>query len=265
MAGRLPPNPPQPAQDWQPGGDRQARRQGLSAGFPGPVYARRQRALAGNHRPVFRPVRALLCAKRVSRPELPGGRARNILTCFSTPHWPLAFAWFSVSSFTRAYRKSKRGPTGGSMAEVDRKTAYRAEDLAGFDPDRELGYPGQYPFTRGIRPTMYRGRLWTMRQYSGMGDADAIQPPLQVSAGPGRRRPFRGVRPAHPAGLRFRLAVGRRRGGQSRGGHRFDRRHGTAVCRHPAGRGFDLHDHQCHGNHSARPVMSRRPGVAAAS
>jgi methylmalonyl-CoA mutase N-terminal domain/subunit len=49
---------------------------------------------------------------------------------------------------------------------------YRAEDLAGFDPDSDLGYPGQYPFTRGIRPTMYRGRLWTMRQYSGMGDAE---------------------------------------------------------------------------------------------
>jgi methylmalonyl-CoA mutase N-terminal domain/subunit len=35
-----------------------------------------------------------------------------------------------------------------------RKTVYQAEDLAGFDPDRDLGYPGQYPFTRGIRPTM---------------------------------------------------------------------------------------------------------------
>jgi methylmalonyl-CoA mutase, N-terminal domain len=49
---------------------------------------------------------------------------------------------------------------------------YRAEDLTGFDPDRDLGEPGQFPFTRGIRPTMYRGRLWTMRQYSGMGDAE---------------------------------------------------------------------------------------------
>jgi methylmalonyl-CoA mutase, N-terminal domain len=43
---------------------------------------------------------------------------------------------------------------------------------AGFDPDRDLGFPGQYPFTRGIHPTMYRSRLWTMRQYSGMGDAE---------------------------------------------------------------------------------------------
>jgi methylmalonyl-CoA mutase N-terminal domain/subunit len=49
---------------------------------------------------------------------------------------------------------------------------YQAEDLTDFDPDRDLGYPGQYPFTRGIRPSMYRSRLWTMRQYSGMGDAE---------------------------------------------------------------------------------------------
>jgi len=38
--------------------------------------------------------------------------------------------------------------------------------------EEKIGYPGQYPFTRGIQPTMYRGRLWTMRQYAGMGDAE---------------------------------------------------------------------------------------------
>ncbi|HEX4074668.1 MAG TPA: methylmalonyl-CoA mutase family protein [Candidatus Acidoferrales bacterium] len=45
------------------------------------------------------------------------------------------------------------------------------EDLAGWDPERDLGYPGQFPFTRGVYPTMYRGRLWTMRQYAGFGSA----------------------------------------------------------------------------------------------
>ncbi|MEW6322696.1 MAG: methylmalonyl-CoA mutase family protein [Acidobacteriota bacterium] len=44
-------------------------------------------------------------------------------------------------------------------------------DLTGFDPETDLGYPGEFPFTRGIRPTMYRGRLWTMRQYAGFGTA----------------------------------------------------------------------------------------------
>ncbi|HEV2274747.1 MAG TPA: methylmalonyl-CoA mutase family protein [Acidobacteriaceae bacterium] len=58
----------------------------------------------------------------------------------------------------------------GPLARV--KAIYTAESLRGFDPEGDLGYPGQYPFTRGIQPTMYRGRLWTMRQYAGMGDAE---------------------------------------------------------------------------------------------
>ncbi|MDP1568517.1 MAG: methylmalonyl-CoA mutase family protein [Vicinamibacterales bacterium] len=45
------------------------------------------------------------------------------------------------------------------------------DDLSGFEPDRDLGYPGTFPYTRGIQPTMYRGRLWTMRQYAGFGTA----------------------------------------------------------------------------------------------
>jgi methylmalonyl-CoA mutase N-terminal domain/subunit len=44
-------------------------------------------------------------------------------------------------------------------------------DLAGLDYLRDLGFPGEYPFTRGVQPTMYRGRLWTMRQYAGFGSA----------------------------------------------------------------------------------------------
>ncbi len=52
------------------------------------------------------------------------------------------------------------------------KPVYTPADLENFSPDRDLGYPGEFPFTRGIQPTMYRGRLWTMRQYAGMGDAE---------------------------------------------------------------------------------------------
>jgi methylmalonyl-CoA mutase, N-terminal domain len=52
------------------------------------------------------------------------------------------------------------------------EVVYRAEDFAGFDAAATVGEPGEYPFTRGIQPTMYRGRLWTMRQYAGMGDAE---------------------------------------------------------------------------------------------
>ena len=46
---------------------------------------------------------------------------------------------------------------------------YTPTDVAGVDYLRDVGFPGQYPFTRGVQPTMYRGRLWTMRQYAGFG------------------------------------------------------------------------------------------------
>jgi methylmalonyl-CoA mutase N-terminal domain/subunit len=49
---------------------------------------------------------------------------------------------------------------------------YTGADLEGWDYDNQVGYPGQFPYTRGVQATMYRGRLWTMRQYAGMGDAD---------------------------------------------------------------------------------------------
>jgi methylmalonyl-CoA mutase N-terminal domain/subunit len=54
---------------------------------------------------------------------------------------------------------------------IERKPVYAAQDLGGWDPAVQLGTPGAYPFTRGIHPTMYRGRLWTMRQFAGFGTA----------------------------------------------------------------------------------------------
>jgi len=57
-----------------------------------------------------------------------------------------------------------------SGAEVD--VLYAPEDLASWDYLEKVGFPGQYPYTRGVQPTMYRGRLWTMRQYAGFADAE---------------------------------------------------------------------------------------------
>ena len=57
-----------------------------------------------------------------------------------------------------------------SGLEVD--AAYMPEDRDGSDYGERLGYPGEYPYTRGIQPNMYRGRLWTMRQYAGFGSAE---------------------------------------------------------------------------------------------
>jgi methylmalonyl-CoA mutase N-terminal domain/subunit len=52
------------------------------------------------------------------------------------------------------------------------KPLYTPEDLTDTDPERDIGYPGEYPFTRGVYPSMYRGRLWTMRQFAGFGTAE---------------------------------------------------------------------------------------------
>lgn len=57
-----------------------------------------------------------------------------------------------------------------SGAELDR--LYTPEDVQTIDYAQDLGYPGEYPFTRGVQPTMYRGRLWTMRQYAGFASAE---------------------------------------------------------------------------------------------
>ena len=63
------------------------------------------------------------------------------------------------------------GANDRTLSDHPLKPLYGPEDLAGIDYDRDLSYPGQYPFTRGIHPTMYRGRLWTMRQFAGFGTA----------------------------------------------------------------------------------------------
>lgn len=52
------------------------------------------------------------------------------------------------------------------------KNLYTPLDLDGFDYEKDLGFPGEYPYTRGVQPTMYRGRLWTMRMYAGFSTAE---------------------------------------------------------------------------------------------
>ena len=59
-----------------------------------------------------------------------------------------------------------------TSSRIEIRDLYTPADTAGLDEDRDLGRPGEYPFTRGIQPTMYRGRLWTMRQYAGFGTAE---------------------------------------------------------------------------------------------
>jgi methylmalonyl-CoA mutase N-terminal domain/subunit len=71
------------------------------------------------------------------------------------------------------YRREhgERSTSFGTVSDVPVKTLYTPLDVSGEYGER-LGFPGAYPYTRGIHPTMYRGRLWTMRQYAGFGTAE---------------------------------------------------------------------------------------------
>ena len=71
-----------------------------------------------------------------------------------------------------AYSKSpERDAEFSTMSGIPIKPLYTPDDVEG-SYDEKLGYPGEYPYTRGIHPNMYRGRLWTIRQFAGYGDAE---------------------------------------------------------------------------------------------
>ena len=59
-----------------------------------------------------------------------------------------------------------------NLSDIEIRPVYNPDDIKDFDYQRDLGMPGEFPFTRGIYPTMYRGRLWTMRQFAGFGTAE---------------------------------------------------------------------------------------------
>ena len=66
------------------------------------------------------------------------------------------------------------------------KPLYTQEDLAESDAERDIGYPGEFPFTRGVYPSMYRGRLWTMRQFAGFGTAEETNERFRYLLGHGQ-------------------------------------------------------------------------------
>jgi methylmalonyl-CoA mutase, N-terminal domain len=72
------------------------------------------------------------------------------------------------------YRSGKRASkeTATTMSGLPVEPLYTPEDLAGWSYDEKLGYPGDFPFTRGVYPSMYRGQMWTIRQFAGYGSAE---------------------------------------------------------------------------------------------
>ncbi|MBC8525928.1 MAG: methylmalonyl-CoA mutase family protein [Candidatus Cloacimonetes bacterium] len=75
-----------------------------------------------------------------------------------------------VNKVVKKHPERKEKFISGSSEIV--KRLYTQDDISAMDSDEDIGYPGFYPYTRGVQPTMYRGRLWTMRQYAGFGTAE---------------------------------------------------------------------------------------------
>ena len=80
--------------------------------------------------------------------------------------------WRETTYRSAVERAGEREARFSASSEIDIHPLYTEADLADWRPDEALGFPGEYPFTRGAQPTMYRGRLWTMRQYAGYATAE---------------------------------------------------------------------------------------------
>jgi methylmalonyl-CoA mutase, N-terminal domain len=80
--------------------------------------------------------------------------------------------WQKVTLTQMLKRYPERQEKFETSSGIDISPVYTPDDMSDFNYQAALGYPGEYPFTRGIQPNMYRGRLWTMRQYAGFGTAE---------------------------------------------------------------------------------------------
>ncbi|MBW2000264.1 MAG: methylmalonyl-CoA mutase, partial [Deltaproteobacteria bacterium] len=80
--------------------------------------------------------------------------------------------WENTTLKKALSRSPEREAAFQTESGVPVKRLYTPLDLEGMDYEKDLGFPGQYPYTRGVYPTMYRGRLWTMRNYAGFGTAE---------------------------------------------------------------------------------------------
>ncbi len=80
--------------------------------------------------------------------------------------------WHETTLTPALKRAAERQEKFETSSGVEIDAVYTPEDLVNFDYARDLGYPGEYPFTRGVQANMYRGRIWTIRQYAGFGTAE---------------------------------------------------------------------------------------------
>ena len=109
-------------------------------------------------------------------------------------------------------KPEREGELFSTISGVENEPLYTPDNVE-LDYERDLGCPGAYPFTRGVYPSMYRGRLWTMRQFAGFGTAAGDERALPLPARARADGALDGVRHADADGLR--LATTRARSARS--------------------------------------------------
>ena len=82
-----------------------------------------------------------------------------------------AYRAWEAGTLHKTLERSPEREQAFTTSSLPVQRLYTPLDVADLDYERDLGFPGQYPYTRGVQPTMYRGRLWSMRQYAGFGTA----------------------------------------------------------------------------------------------
>ena len=78
---------------------------------------------------------------------------------------------WSEGTLAKTLSKAPEKKAKTTWSGIPVETLYTPTEIAGLDYESKLGYPGEYPYTRGVQPNMFRGRFWTMRQYAGFGSA----------------------------------------------------------------------------------------------
>ena len=109
--------------------------------------------------------------------------------------------WRATTRAKALAEHAERRPEFLTSSGIPVRDLYTPADIAELDEERDLGRPGTFPFTRGVQPTMYRGRFWTMRQYAGFSTAADTNARFRYLLEKGQTGLVGGLRSADPDGL----------------------------------------------------------------
>ena len=191
-----------------------------------------------------------------------GGAAEDYTADGESPGDPeairkAALKWRATTMANAETRVPPRKQRFSTWSDLDVPAVLTPADVP-VDYLRDLGMPGEYPFTRGVQPTMYRGRLWTMRMFAGFGTPEQTNERFKYLLAQGQTGLSTAFDFPTLMGYDSDSPALARRGRHVRRRRRHAARHGGALRRHPARPGHDVDDHQRPGDRPARVLRRAR-------